>query len=373
MDEAPPAAWIEQLDTLLALLDTSDATDAAASSPEVTSEQQLYAYLSGLDPELLAFLVGQVSTQDSPQAAALLERLASLASTPDQVRQQARAAHAEMADRGVLPLAPETEQFVAGWVQQQRERGEQILLLGWRMPSGRLDALVFLLDWRGDGLKDFYRTRELSEAEWRQLVEHNGAKGAALLPVALGEARALLETALAESKRFSRPVPREYKIESAVVARRVLEVEYEAGGAASSGDPVRYVTPELAAQDVVAAYIAALHFRDYALAVALLAPEHPLRANRTLDEAATALRLELKHAPRRDAEARLATRPTPEATRTPSTPAVTVDEMVVDAQSAGVAVERTGRRTRIEYTEQYRLHRVEGGWMIAAIESVIDA
>src|SRR5262249_23603076 len=149
-----------------------------------------------------------------------------------------------------------------------RERGEQILLLGWRLSGGEIEAFVFLLDWRGDGLKDFYATRRLTDAEWRQLVEHNTAKGAPLVEVTLAEGRALLEAVLAESRRFSRPLPREYKLTQGTIARRVLEVE-EVPSAPRSRS---YLAPDLAPEAVISAYAAALHYRDYALAAELLAP-----------------------------------------------------------------------------------------------------
>src|SRR5690242_12802867 len=78
------------------------------------------------------------------------------------------------------------------------------------MPVGWVEALVFLLYWCGDGLKDFYRTRHMSDVEWHQLVEHNAAKGAPLAELTIPEARALLDAAQAESRRFSRPMTRDY-------------------------------------------------------------------------------------------------------------------------------------------------------------------
>ena len=45
-------------------------------------------------------------------------------------------------------------------------------MLCWRVPQGDYEAMVFLLDWRGDGLKDYYRTRRMREAEreWHSLA-----------------------------------------------------------------------------------------------------------------------------------------------------------------------------------------------------------
>src|SRR5262249_47886465 len=173
-------------DALLALLqDEQGATD----------EGRLANQLASLDPDFAAFVIERVAEQQTPEAAAFLELLAGQTFLPDALRAQSRAALAALVEQRVTTAAPPpgAERVLAGYVQQCRERGEQILLLGWRLPGGDIEAFVFLLDWRGDGLKDFYVTRRLTDAEWRQLVEHNSAKGASLVEVTLSEGRTLLE------------------------------------------------------------------------------------------------------------------------------------------------------------------------------------
>ena len=97
------------------------------------------------------------------------------------------------------------------------------------------------------------------------------------------------------------------------------------------------------------------HFaeNDYRLAAALLGSEHALRDSRSLEESAEALRTQLKHAPRRDEEARL----------------VVVEEapdaVVVQATGTQTTVERTGRRLRQDVIELYRLTRHNDVWRIA--------
>src|SRR5262249_36854163 len=165
MTQQVPPTWIEQMDALLALLqDEQGATDERR--------------LADLDPAFAAFMVERVAEQQTPEAAAFLELLAGQTALPDALRAQSRAALAAVAVQGVMTAGPPpgTERFLAGYVQQCRQRGEQILLLGWRLPGGEIEAFVFLLDWRGDALKDFYATRRLTDVEWRQLVEHNAAK-----------------------------------------------------------------------------------------------------------------------------------------------------------------------------------------------------
>lgn len=342
---APPQSWIEQLDTLLSLL--GDGTNPG-------DEAEFLRRLTTLDPGLLAFLVERIAENDSPQAATVLEVVAAQPETPANVREDARTARDAMAERGILPMPPGEERFYRGWVQRGRERGEQILILGWRMPGGTVEALVFLLDWRGDGLKDFYRTRDMQEDEWRELVEHNGNKGAPLTEITLAQGRALIQAALDESKRFSRPAPREYKLESRLIERRVLEIE---GG----GDPDDQLTaqealiaPDLSPVEVVRAYVAAMHHRDYALAILLLAPEHPLRAGKSVGAALMALRMQLKHAPRREEEVQVAS----------LSDSAEDGETLVEAHGAEVTVERTGRRVRGEVYERYGLQRSETGWRI---------
>jgi len=351
MTQQVPTTWIKQLDALLALLqDEQGAVD----------EGQLTDQLASLDPDFAAFVVERVAEQQTPEAAAFLELLAGQTCLPDALRAQSRAALAAVAEQGVMTAAPPpgTERFLAGYLQQCREQGEQILLLGWRLPGGDIEAFVFLLDWRGDGLKDFYATRRLTDAEWHQLVEHNIAKGAQLVEVTLGEGRTLLEAVLAESQRFSRPLPREYKLTQGTVTRRVLEAK----GAPSASRSRSYLAPDLTPEAVISAFAAALHYRDYALAAELLASGHPLRAGRSLEETTSALRAEQKSAPRR--EEKIQVTPVVETAGDPD------GRRVLEAIGGQVAVERTGKRARSIVRERYTLTRDGDRWAIRSIETV---
>jgi len=346
--DMPETSWLQQLDELLVTL------DAHPDHPESGQDAAFMERIAALDPDLQRFLVERMAEQDSPQAAAFLELLAAHAATPEPVRAAARAARDALAARGVIPAAPGEERFLAGWVQQSRETGEQILMLGWRMPIGGVEALVFLLDWRGDGLKDFYRTRDMSDAEWRQLVEHNAAKGAPLAELTLSEARTLLEAAQAESQRFSRPMPRDYKLESRLIARRVLSA------APLPAVTPPYLHPDLAPEAVVTAYNDALHYRDFALAALLLHPDHPDRAGRDVEETASELRTQLKHAPRREADASV--------TRHSERPESEADDTVrLEARGMEVAVDTRGGRTRTPTNEIFVLRTSTDGWRIAHI------
>ena len=354
---ASPNAWLEQLDALLSLLgDETHAGDEAA----------FLRRLSTLDPDLLAFLVERIAEQDSPQAATVLEVVAAQAETPEHVRARARAGRDALIERGISPAPPGEERFYAGWVQRGRERGEQILMLGWRMPGGNIEALVFLLDWRGDGLKDFYRTRDMQESEWRELLTHNGSKGAPLIEITLSEGRALVEAALEESKRFSRPAPREYKLESRLIERRVLESGDAISTDGSLAAQELLIAPDLSPEQIVTAYVAALHHRDYALVVLLLAPEHVARAGQSFEAALNALRTQMKHAPRRDEAVRVAA--ISEGTETAGE--AEGREATVEAHGAEVAVERTGRRVRSEIHERYVLRHSASGWRILSISQL---
>jgi hypothetical protein len=343
MPEMPETSWLEQLDDLLATLD---------AHPESGQDAAFMERIVALDLDLQRFLVERMAEQDSPQAAAFLELLAAHAATPEPVRAAAREARDALAARGIIPAAPGEERFLAGWVQQSRETGEQILLLGWRMPAGGVEALVFLLDWRGDGLKDFYRTRDMSDAEWRQLVAHNATKGAPLAEVTIPEARALLEAAQAESRRFSRPMPRDYKLEARLIERRVLSAT------PLPADVPPYLRSDLAPEAIVTAYNDALHYRDYALAALLLHPDHPDRAGRGVNQSAAEMRDRLKHAPRREAGASV--------TRRPESPQGEAgDTVTLEAQAMEVAVDKRGGRTRTPASEIFVLRTSTDGWRIA--------
>lgn len=338
-----PPEWLEQLDMLTAEIE---------GEQDTTHEQRLLERLAQADPDLLLFLVEQLAGQESSQAAAALEMLAANAATPAAVRSRARAAVDELASKGITAPPPGTDRFYAGWVQLGRERGEQILILGWRMPAGALEALVCLLDWRGDGLKDFYRTRDMTGAEWRELLAHNGGKGAPLVEVSLPEGRALLDNALAESRRFSRPLPREYKREAGLLQRRI----FQAVEPVADADPRSFVSPDLSPEDVVSAYVAALHYRDDALAAELLAPEHPLRAGRTPAETAASLHAALKHAPRRREEVQ-----TQRATGDKGNDESTA---LISAEGSEVRVEPSGRRIEFPVRELYTLRQLSQVWRI---------
>jgi hypothetical protein len=346
-DETPDD-WPERFAALLAELE-------AANTP--AAEARVMAGVATLDPTMQQFLIAQMAEQGTPEAAAFLAALAAHPETPAAGRAEARAALARLGEQGVTPAAVAAEAFHTGWVQLGRERGEQIMLLAWRLGAERLEALVFLLDWRGDGVKDCYRTRDLTEPEWAELVAHNGEKGAPLAEITLAEARALLLAALAEGKRFSRPVPREYRLAQGLIQRRVLE-------ATDAAPPARdYLTPDLDPAAVVTAYIAALHYRDYLLAWALLAPEHPARAGTTPAAGADALRQARKHSPRRRPDATTTPAPAPKG-------ANASDSAIVSAAGEEERVEPNGRKLRTPVRERYTLRRGPEGWRIAAIEEL---
>lgn len=255
-----------------------------------------------------------------------------------------------------MPDAPPSgERFLTAYVQRSREHGEQILLAGWRLPSGAIEAFVFLLDWRGAGLRDFYRTRSISDDEWRTLVHHNAGKGAPMVEIALGEAIALVQAALAESARYSRPAPREYKLESRAIERRMPPA------LAAPASSVVWIGADLAPAVVVEAYIAALHHRDYTLAAELLASSHPLRAGRTPQEAVAAVRAAYKSAPRREERVRIEL---PDDTDRTEEGTVRVTLIAVGEQ---VATEPGGRRVRTTIVERYQLVRVRADWRIAEV------
>ena len=342
------AGWQNELAALLAEIE-------AATTP--ADEARVFGRVAALDPDLQLFLLEHMAAQATPEAAAFLAALAAHPHTPPAVSARARAEPDTLAARDILPPAPGVETFHAGWLQEGRERGEQIMILGWRLPDGRMEALVFLLDWRGDGLKDFYRTREVSPAEWRELLEHNGAKGAPLVEITLAEGRALLEDALAEGQRFSRPAPREYKLAQDVVNQRVAQ--------ATDLPTTRrsHITPTLAPEEVVAAYVRALHHRDYALVYELLAPDHSTRAQPRA-AAIEALRREWKPMPRRRPDAK-ATLEAPSAAT-----AARRDDASVLAEGQAETVERTGRRVRTTVRERYHLRRTPEGWRISGVETL---
>jgi hypothetical protein len=341
-----PADWQERFAALLAEIES-------ANTP--TAQARVMAAVATLDPPLRRFLVAQLEQQRTVEAAAILDALAAHPETPAEGRSEARAALARLGAQGVAVAAASAEAFHTGWLQLGRERGEQIMLLGWRVGGARLEALVFLLDWRGDGVKDYYRTRGLTEAEWAELVAHNGEKGAPLVEITLAEGRALLLAALAEGQRYSRPVPREYRLAQGLIQRRVLD-------ATDAAPPAHdYLTPDLGPEAIVTAYVSALHFRDYLLAWALLAPEHPARTGATPAAGADALRQARKRSPRRRPEISATLEAAPKGAKAGATATVL-------AAGAEERVEPSGRKVRAPVRERYTLRAGPEGWRIVASE-----
>lgn len=259
-----------------------------------------------------------------------------------------------------MPAEPmpstDTEHFYEGWVQLGRETGEQIMLLGWRLPDGEIEAMVFLLNWRGAGLKDYYRTRNMTAAEWRQLVEHNGSKGAPLVRIMLADGCALLVSALAEGQRFSQPLPRDYKLDARLAQQRIL-------GAGAAPTTMRsFLSPDLTPAETIEAYIAALHYRDYTLTALLLMHDHPMRLGKSLEQAAADLRASLKHVARREAQI----------DKLILSDTLTEDarSITVEAHSQALGIERSGRRIRHNVRERYTLCRTASQWLIASIEEM---
>lgn len=254
------------------------------------------------------------------------------------------------------------EQFLSAHVQRSRERGEQILLAGWRLPSGTIEAFVFLLDWRGRGLRDFYRTRSISDDEWQTLVDHNAGKGAPLVEISLGEAIALVQAALAENLRYSGPTPREYKLESRVVERRMP-------AALAAPTPIaRLIGADLTPTAVVEAYVAALHHRDFPLAAELLAASHPLRTLRTPEETAAAVRAAYKSAPRREEQVQIEPLGGAECAEDAEVGA----QIALTAFSTEVTTDPGGRRVRSTVVERYHLVRLGADWRIAEVSTVAE-
>ena len=336
--------WIQQLDGVL--------TNLTSTAPDAVS-QSLGEQLSSLDPQLLGMVVENAYTTASPEAAALLELIASQSGIERTVRETARKYATELSHAAAAQSLSTDDQFVAASVQESRHDGEQILLTCWRVPDGRFEACVFLLNWRGDGLKDYYRTRGLSEPEWLQLREHTEKKGPALRDVTPAECKALLLAAQAESQRFSRPSPREYKVDKSLIARRILRDDVP------SDDSHVHTPVDLPAADVVRAYIAALHHRDYSLAGELLAQTHPMRAGKSLAEATDQLRQTLRHSPRREPATLLETLTTDLSNH--------VTAIRVRAESAETVIQPGGRKVTAPVRETFVLVHEDLGFRIESI------
>lgn len=342
--QQPPVEWLQQLDDIL-----------TASTGDAEADEALVARVLELDPDFLQFLIDRVSEQETSQSAGFLAALVAQSAAPEAIREHARIALDTLEQQGIHPPISGEEQFYAGYVTESRERGEQIMLLGWQMPDSTIEALVFLLDWRTDGVRDFYRTRSMTLTEWQQLLAHNSEKGGSLVTISPAEARTLIEQAHEVRKRFSRPEPREYRLERQVIERRLFD------GIVARPMTRTFLPVALSAEEIVRAYTNALHHRDYTLLAMLLAEDNVLRNGHELNETIANLQAQMKHQPRREEEAVIVTEADSPDGHDSARTRFTVE-------GRAISVEKGGKRRAVPVRESVTLVLEPDGWRILSVQ-----
>jgi len=306
-----------------------------------------------LDEGTLRMLIERLEARGDAGAADLLMVLSAV-STSRAGREAAQRALYALSLRGVQPqLQPAArlgeDIFYKGYVGLMREQGEVPLILGWQRPDGRIQALVFLMDYWGFGLKDFYPTHNLTRRQFHRGLVGSYEKNAPMAEVSLAEGKRLVEEALLYNEWFDEPLPDAFHEYRYMIESKVLE-------ALVRPPPRRraFVNPEVGPSDLVRYF---LKVPDFGLRYDLLVETHPLRQEKSwrqyveeqmawLDQAqARTLSVDVLTAEEADDRAVVTVR--------------WVQEMMVE-----------GQPTRQEDLLRFDFVREEEGWRIAAYEPV---
>lgn len=230
-----------------------------------------------LDEEMLDMLVKRLEGRADAGAADLLSVLAAVSSSP-KGRKAARRALQKLKLRGIQPqLKPAArlgeDKFYKGYVGLTREQGEVPLILGWQRPDGSIQALVFLLDYWGRGIKEAFPTHNLSRREFHRELVGSHEKEVPMAEISLAEGKRLVEEGLLYNEWFDEPLPEDFQEYRYMVESKVLEAQV-------SPPPVRraFVNPKLTPADLVRYF---LQMPDFGLRYDLLAATHPLRREKS--------------------------------------------------------------------------------------------
>ena len=308
-----------------------------------------------LDEETLRMLIKQLEGRGDAGAADLLMVLSAV-STSRAGREEAQRALYALSLRGVQPkLKPSArlgeDLFYKGYVGLTREQGELPLILSWQRPDGNIQALVFLVDYWGLGLKNFYPTSNLTPDQFHDGLVGRHEKTAPMGEVSLAEGKCLVEEALLYNEWFDEPLPDEFHEYRYMIESKVLEAPVK--------PPRRrtFVNPEASPSDLVRY---SLKVPDFGLRYELLVATHPLRQKKSWRQYVEEQMAWLEHAqPRTLSVDVLAAE---EAGDRAVVTARWVQEMMVE-----------GQPTRQDDVLRFDFVREEGSWRIAAYEPVSSA
>lgn len=187
--------------------------------------------------------------------------------------------------------------LIEGYATRNREQGEISLILGWQEGGdpNRLRGYLLELSFWQSGVREFARMEPMSRTHFlAETVERLTAETQVeVVPVTWAQARRLVLQALTVNEwRGAAPNPEFQRHRKEIDARllaepqtleRQAEVEDEVRRCAAEGDR-RYIAKDLEPEDVVANWVGAWSFGDYALTYDLLSVDHPIRQRETRDD-----------------------------------------------------------------------------------------
>ncbi|MFQ6015371.1 MAG: tetratricopeptide repeat protein [Anaerolineae bacterium] len=281
LDTGPPAD-IRPDDMLAALDEQTDLVIGAVRQLESSDEIEavIGSTFGNLDEETLLMLIERLEARGDAGAADLLMVLSAVSGSKVG-RKAARRALQKLKLHGIQPqLKPAaqlgSDRFYKGYVGLMREQGEVPLILGWQRPDGKIQALVFLIDYWGRGLKEFFPTHNLTKREFRRDLVGRQEKNIPMVEVSLAEGKRLVEEALLYNDWFDEPLPDQFNEYRFLVESKVLEARVQLPPQRRS-----FINSETTPSDLVHYF---LEMPDFGLRYELLAASHPLRREKSWRE-----------------------------------------------------------------------------------------
>ncbi len=184
-------------------------------------------------------------------------------------------------DRFAIQMTSSPPRFWKGVATEMREQGEMQLVLLWEqgVDYNEARALVFLLDFWEEGVKDFFTrtgTKRRIESEMAEMAAKTDVKST---DSTLAEGRRLIEEALSVNKWRGTTPHKDYRHNLPIINQLLWQ-------AADVGEDRgrTFISPDLNAEEVVANFVGGWSLGDFGLAYDLLANGSSLREGLTRDE-----------------------------------------------------------------------------------------
>ena len=284
-DEAQAGYLLEQYHDIAGDLHVSGSREQAAEALAAISNRPEATQMA---------LLKHLSKEYDTDAADVLNALHEL-SPNKSIRKEARRAlirleearvhpgwNAPTTDRFALQMTSNPPRFWKGVATEMREQGEMQLVLLWEqgVDYSEARALVFLLDFWQEGVKDFF-----TRTGTKRRIDSEMAEMAAKSPdvkstdTTLAEGRRLIEEALSVNKWRGTTPHKDYRHNLPIINQllwQATDVGEDRGRT--------FISPDLDAEEVVANFVGGWSLGDFGLAYDLLTSGSSLREGLTRDE-----------------------------------------------------------------------------------------